>query len=144
MDICTIPDPANVYTTQCTLIKTMEYMAQGKPIVAFDLPETRYSAQDAAIYLAPGDERGFAQALSELMDDPARRAVMGLAGRQRAEEKLAWRHQVPNLLSVYERLTGCAATPHGSTIDTHINQPVGGETPLLQPALHAEVLSPNR
>ncbi len=30
--------------------KVMEYMALGKPIVQFDLTESRYSAGDAAVY----------------------------------------------------------------------------------------------
>lgn len=30
------------------LVQTMEYMAFGKPVVAFDLAETRRTAQDAA------------------------------------------------------------------------------------------------
>ncbi len=32
------------------MIKTLEYMALGKPIAAFDLVETRVSAGDAAVY----------------------------------------------------------------------------------------------
>jgi hypothetical protein len=35
------------------MLKTMEYMAIGKPLVAFDLAETRFSAQDAALYATP-------------------------------------------------------------------------------------------
>jgi hypothetical protein len=33
-----------------TMIKIMEYMALGKPIVQFDLKEGRFSAQDASLY----------------------------------------------------------------------------------------------
>ena len=57
--------------------KMMEYMALGKPIVAFDLPEHRFSAQQAALYVRPNDELEFARALAELMDDPERRQAMG-------------------------------------------------------------------
>ena len=39
----------------------MEYMAYGKPIVAFDLKETRFSAGDAAIYVRPNEEAEFAK-----------------------------------------------------------------------------------
>jgi glycosyltransferase involved in cell wall biosynthesis len=106
MDVCAIPDPCNDYTRRCTLIKTMEYMAQGKAIVAFDLTETRFSAQQAAIYVGDNDEDSFARALAQLMDDPARREEMGRWGRRRAESELAWRHSIPRLLSAYARVTG--------------------------------------
>ena len=35
--------------------KTMEYMAFGLPVVAFDLNETRVSAGDAAVYATPNE-----------------------------------------------------------------------------------------
>ena len=35
--------------------KTMEYMAFGLPVVAFDLRETRVSAGDAGVYATPND-----------------------------------------------------------------------------------------
>ena len=48
----------------------MEYMALGKPVVSFDLKETRVSAGDAAVYVEPNDEAEFAKAILQLMDDP--------------------------------------------------------------------------
>src|SRR5207247_9487860 len=39
-DVGLIPDPQNGLNEYCTLVKTMDYMAMGKPIVAFDLAET--------------------------------------------------------------------------------------------------------
>jgi glycosyltransferase involved in cell wall biosynthesis len=44
--------------------------------------------------------------LVELMDDEPRRRSLGSAGRRRIEEKLAWSHQEPRYLSVYDRLLG--------------------------------------
>src|SRR6185437_13419664 len=40
-DICVAPDPWNSYNDRSTMIKIAEYMAMGKPIVAFDLLENR-------------------------------------------------------------------------------------------------------
>ncbi len=107
MDIGTVPDPRNDYNDRCTMIKTMEYMAQGVPIVASDLRETRYSAADAALYVDPSDAGRFAGALARLLDDAEMRRRMGEAGRRRAESVLAWKHSIPNLLAVYQRL-GCS------------------------------------
>jgi len=52
-DIGLIPDPKKGLNEFSTMLKTMEYMAIGKPLVAFDLAETRFSAQDAALYATP-------------------------------------------------------------------------------------------
>lgn len=104
-DICVDPDPSNPFNDRCTMIKMTEYMALAKPIVAFDLPEHRYTAQEAALYVKPNDELEFARALAELMDDPERRQAMASFGRRRAETSLAWHHSVPNLLKVYGSLS---------------------------------------
>lgn len=101
-DLCVTPDPATPYTERSTFIKMMEYMALGKAIVAFDLPENRASGGDAAIYVPGNDSAAFAQAIADLMDDPARRNEMGRVGRQRVETGLSWRHSVPHLLAAYE------------------------------------------
>lgn len=103
-DICVAPDPSNAFTDRSTMIKVVEYMALGKPIVAFDLPEHRFSAEAAALYVRPNDELAFARALAHLMDHPEQRAAMGQFARQRAAQSLDWSYSVPNLLSVYRRL----------------------------------------
>ena len=88
------------------MIKMTEYMALGKPIVCFDLTEHRFTAQDAAHYVAINDEAAFATGLADLMDDPERRATMGAFARKRAETVLAWQYSVPNLLAAYEKVMG--------------------------------------
>ena len=59
----------------------------------------------------------FAQAVSDLLDDPDRRARMGAAGRRRVEQVLAWPHQVGAYVGVYERLLGARAGGDGSVGD---------------------------
>jgi glycosyltransferase involved in cell wall biosynthesis len=87
-DICLDPDPSSPLNDVSTWIKIMEYMAYGKPIVAFDLKETRFSAGDAAIYVRPNDEAEFAQAITRLMAQPELRKRMGVYGRCRVEDEL--------------------------------------------------------
>jgi len=84
--------------------KTMEYMAYALPVVAFDLKETRVSAESAAVYVEPGDIDGFAKAIAELLDDPERRAAMAAAARARAAAVLDWEPQKRAYVSVYDRL----------------------------------------
>lgn len=105
-DICVDPDPSNPFNDRSTMLKVMEYMTLGKPTVAFDLPEHRRTAGEAAVYVTPNDEPAFARALAALMDDPVRRQEMGRVGRHRVETVLAWPHSAHHLLESYRRLTG--------------------------------------
>ncbi len=104
VDICVDPDPSNAFNDRCTMTKLMEYMALGKPIVAFDLPEHRVTAQGAAVYARANDELDFARQIAGLMDDPERRRQMGALGRKRVEDELGWAHQQPRLLAAYDAL----------------------------------------
>jgi glycosyltransferase involved in cell wall biosynthesis len=105
-DIGLSPDPRNPLNDVSTMNKTMEYMAFGLPVLAFDLRETRASAEEAGVYATPNDVDEMSRLLVELIDDAPRRRGMGLAGRRRIEEKLAWGHQAPRYLSVFDRLLG--------------------------------------
>jgi len=103
-DVCVNPDKPCQMNDISTMIKIMEYMALGKPIVQFDLKEGRFSAQDASLY---ADNRNqvsdFADKILWLLDHPESRQTMGQFGLKRVSEKLAWEYSVPNLLSAYER-----------------------------------------
>jgi glycosyltransferase involved in cell wall biosynthesis len=103
-DLCVGPDEFNPLNDKSTMVKVMEYMALGKPIVQFALTEGRISAGDASLYAKPNDHIDFARKILELLDDPVRRAVMGQYGRKRVELTLAWKHQIPMLLGAYDAL----------------------------------------
>jgi glycosyltransferase involved in cell wall biosynthesis len=108
------PDPKNPLNDVSTMNKTMEYMAFGLPVVAFDLRETRVSAGDAAVYVQPNDERQYAEAIVALLDDEPRCAVMGKLARERVEQELAWSYQESAYLGVYKRVLaeGKPRRPH--------------------------------
>src|SRR6266487_2371273 len=103
-DICVDPDPSSPLNDVSTWIKVMEYMAYAKPIVAFDLKETRFSAGDAAVYVRPNKEAEFAEAIAQLMAQPELRKEMGTFGRRRVEHELQWNTVGKNLLAAYETL----------------------------------------
>jgi glycosyltransferase involved in cell wall biosynthesis len=103
-DICLDPDPYNPLNEASTFIKVMEYMALGKPIVSFDLKETRVTAQDAAVYVTPNDEVAFAKQIAFLMDRPDMRRKLGEFGKRRVEDELAWNVVSQNLLRAYDSL----------------------------------------
>jgi glycosyltransferase involved in cell wall biosynthesis len=106
VDICVAPDPSNPFTDRSTMIKIMEYMALGKAVVAYDLPEHRVSAQCAASYASANDPLALARAIADLMDSPERRNEMGAFGRRRVENELAWSRSVPALLAAYRKVIG--------------------------------------
>jgi len=108
-DVCVCPDPLNPLNDVSTMNKMLEYMACARPIVAFDLREHRFSTDDGALYARPNCDEDFADKISELLDDPERRARMGDYNRQRFLERMAWEHNAGDLVRAYERL--CATTP---------------------------------
>jgi glycosyltransferase involved in cell wall biosynthesis len=103
-DVCVNPDKPCEMNDMSTMIKIMEYMALGKPIVQFDLKEGKFSAQSASLY---ADKRkgaeDFAAKILWLLDNPEERKRMGEFGRKRTEDELAWDYSVANLLAAYER-----------------------------------------
>lgn len=103
-DIGLSPDPSNLLNDRSTMLKTMEYMAMGKPVVAFDLPETRFSAQDAALYATPNQVEEFAEQIERLLDDDVLRFKMGAYGHRRVVEVLCWDRTKYHLWSAYKAL----------------------------------------
>ncbi len=108
-DVGLSPDPKNPLNDLSTMNKSMEYMAFELPVVAFDLRETRVSVGDAGVYVRPNDVREYAEAIAGLLDDEAKRALLGKLGRERVEQELAWSHQERAYLDVYQGLTGTKA-----------------------------------
>ncbi len=103
-DVGLTPEPQNGLNEYCTLGKTLEYMAMGKPTVAFDLPETRRVAGDAALYARPNSVEDFTEKIEMLLNDETLRGQMGAAGRKRIEEELSWEHTKTELLRAYDAL----------------------------------------
>jgi hypothetical protein len=75
-----------------------------RPVVAFELAETRVTAGRAAVYAVPNDPASFADRIDELLNDPTRRTRMGLVGRARVLRGLSWDHSRQALLDAYAQL----------------------------------------
>jgi glycosyltransferase involved in cell wall biosynthesis len=101
-DVGVSPDPKNGFNELCTMNKTLEYMAMGVPIAAFDLKETRISADEAAAYATPNDPDDLGRTIIEILNDPARREAMGRIGKERIAGELSWKASSEQLLRAYE------------------------------------------
>ncbi len=104
IDIGVQPDPPGGLNDHSTMNKLMDYMILGKAVVAYDLPETRVSGGDAISYAEGEDADGLAKAVMALADDSNLLLEFGNKARERVMQELAWHHQAPNLLSVYQKL----------------------------------------
>lgn len=100
-EICLAPEPTSPLNELSTMVKIAEYMAAGRPVVAYPLHESRVTAGDAAIYADRHDVASFADAIAQLLDDPARRARMGRIGCQRVQDGLSWERSQHALLATY-------------------------------------------
>jgi glycosyltransferase involved in cell wall biosynthesis len=81
-------------------------MIMGKPIVSFDLKESRYSAGEAAIYVENNNTKAFADGILRLLQDKELSCQMGELGRKRIYEELSWEKQAEKLQSAYEFVLG--------------------------------------
>lgn len=69
--------------------KLTNMLASGRPVVATALPETALGREvaGAGVLTPPGDVQAFATAITDLLDDPARRAQLGAQARLFAVER---------------------------------------------------------
>jgi glycosyltransferase involved in cell wall biosynthesis len=79
-------------------------MALGRPLVAYDLTETKVTAGKAALYAEDNEVRNFADCIIRLLDDAELRERMGAIGRSRVEDDLSWEHSERALLAAYEHV----------------------------------------
>jgi glycosyltransferase involved in cell wall biosynthesis len=82
----------------------LEAMDAGVPIVAADAGASREIAGDAALFTAPDDVDGFADALAAVVTDPGQHAE--LVGRGSARlDAFSWADAAAATAAVYERVT---------------------------------------
>jgi len=86
-DIGVEPCPSNPFTDASTMIKVTEYLAVGRPVVAYDLPEHRVTVGDAGVLVPPElGFQGLGAALLALAKDPNHVAELAEKARRRLDE----------------------------------------------------------
>jgi glycosyltransferase involved in cell wall biosynthesis len=103
-DVGIVPDPKTPFNDVSSMNKTVEYMAFGLPVIAFDLRETMATAAAAGVYVPTPDAETFARMLGELLDNADQRAQMALFGRDKFVRELAWHDQAKKYVEVYDVL----------------------------------------
>ncbi len=98
-------------------IVQLEAMACGKPVVntSIDSAVPHVSLDGVTgLTVAPGDPAALAAALNALLDDRARRAAMGAAGRHRVREEYSAELMARRTLEVYREVVSGAARARGA------------------------------
>lgn len=109
-DVCVTPDPLNPLNDKSTMIKILEYMAYARPIVSYDLEESRRTAADSALYARPNDPIDFANQIDKLLESEQLRRKLGEFGRRRTQEELNWEVQSARLVATYNSLCAVCRT----------------------------------
>ncbi len=84
----------------------LEAMAAGVPSVASAVGGVPELAGDAALLVPPSDEPALANAIEDLLADPARREDLGARGRTRVTDHFSAAANARAILDVYERVAG--------------------------------------
>lgn len=118
-DLAVDPCPYSPHANVSTATKIMEYMFFSLPIVAFDLLETRRSAEGSIRYARLGDEAHFIELIVELLRDETQRRTLGRAARIRLDTALSWRVSSRCLVTLMEALIGSSRieVPDPLTLD---------------------------
>lgn len=110
-DVCLAPDPPSPLNDASTMAKIAEYLAMGRPVVGYDLVESRATAGAAALYAEHDQPDSLGRCVAELLADPDRRRRMGAVAAQRAATALGWQHSERSLLAAYRRALAYSARP---------------------------------
>ena len=103
IDIGVASDPPNHLNNLSTMNKIMDYMWFGKPIVSYNLVETKFSAGSAALYVNPCTPEALGDGIIQLINDPDQRKNMSNIGKVLVQQ-LTWQKSEKNLLDLYNSL----------------------------------------
>jgi glycosyltransferase involved in cell wall biosynthesis len=103
-DVCVNPEMRNEFTDKSTMIKIMDYMVFGKPIVMYYTHEGQVTAGEAAVYVRKNDPVEFAEKLFDLLADKEKRERMGRIAKERIDNELNWGRQKVVLHRAYRHL----------------------------------------
>ncbi|WP_432797427.1 glycosyltransferase family 4 protein [Poriferisphaera sp. WC338] len=101
-DVLVAPRTMGVNTPQ----KIFPYMHTGKPVVVTDLPTHTQLLDDEVVALGEAEPRGFAKAIIDLVNDPAKQKQLGEAGRRFVEENHTYPAHLERVRQLYDYVAG--------------------------------------
>jgi glycosyltransferase involved in cell wall biosynthesis len=105
------PDPPTPFNRVSTMVKVIDSLAIGRPVVTFDLAESRRLIGAAGRIVDPPTAEALAAAIVELLGDPAETARLGeLARREVDTQEMTWSTSAAKLIATYD---GLVPAPRG-------------------------------
>jgi len=99
-DVGVMPLPDSPWERGKCGYKLIQYMASGKPVIASPVGVNSILVRDGENGFLANDSVSWANALTAVYDDPARRASMGAAGRRLVAESYDLSMQLPRLAEI--------------------------------------------
>ncbi len=110
------PDPPTPFNDVSTMVKVLDSLVIGRPVVAFDLHETRLVAGPAARIVTEPSADALAGQIASLLRSPGETAELAAAARRRPEElQMSWERSARALVTAYERLLSSRSRPTSAT-----------------------------
>ncbi len=99
------PDPPTPFNDVSTMVKVVDSLAIGRPVVAYDLAETRQLVGDAGVIVGEPTTEALAAALVDLLRRPEEAArLAALAAARPGDVGIDWARSAAVLRGAYERL----------------------------------------
>jgi glycosyltransferase involved in cell wall biosynthesis len=111
-DVAAILQASDLFTltsvSEAASLTLLEAMASGLAVVVTEVGGNPEIVRDGVegLLVPRGDADAAAAALLQLLDDPARAAAIGSAGRQRVEERYQLQRTIDSYFALYQRVTG--------------------------------------
>lgn len=99
------PDPPTPFNDVSTMVKVLDSLVIGRPVVAFDLQETRRLVGQAGVIVTPTTAEALAEAMADLLRRPDEvERLAALAHAQTEALGMGWEHSAAALVDAYDRL----------------------------------------
>ena len=109
--VCVSPDPPTPFNDVSTMTKVVEYLAIGRPVVAFALTETESIVGEAGRIVPEATSAALAAQLGLLADDRRALGALTLAAARRIDDlDLRWERSAERLVAAYGALLATSGT----------------------------------